>query len=124
MGSSNNGGNGGGNGGNNSTPKKKQFPNIFGGAEVSAPTPRADQEFDAFLNNQPDRRRREEEISRGLVFEKQQLTKSAEALQSRDRAGSTRDPDFGAKAPARQMGRSPGDFQPMLGGTGQGAKRL
>jgi len=122
MGSGNGGG--GGNGGNNSTPKKKQFPNIFGGAEVSAPTPRADQEFDAFLNNQPDRRRREEEISRGLVFEKQQLTKSAEALQSRDRAGSTRDPDFGAKAPAPapQMGRSPGAFQAMLGSTGQGAK--
>ena len=72
----------------------------------------------------PDRRLREEEARRGREFEKQQLKKSAEALQAKDRAGSTRDPDFGAKAPAPapQMGRSPAAFQAMLGSTGQGAK--
>lgn len=39
-----------------------------------------------------------------------------------DTGGSSRDPSFGAKAPAPQMGRSPAAFQAMLGSTGQGAK--
>ena len=39
-----------------------------------------------------------------------------------DTSGSSRDPNFGAKAPAPQMGRSPAAFQAMLGSTGQGAK--
>ena len=39
-----------------------------------------------------------------------------------DTSGSSRDPNFGAKAPAPQMGRSPAAFQAMLGSTGQGAR--
>ncbi len=70
----------------------------------------------------PDRRIRENEVIRGRNYKKKKTIESAESLQSKDRAGSTRDPDFGANASAPQMGRSPGDFQPMLGGTGQGAK--
>lgn len=55
---------------------------------------------------------------------RRQLNKARERSRSipTDTSGSSRDPDFGAKAPAPQMGRSPGAFQAMLGSTGQGAK--
>ena len=55
---------------------------------------------------------------------RRQLNKARERSRSipTDTSGSSRDPDFGSKAPAPQMGRSPGAFQAMLGSTGQGAK--
>lgn len=72
----------------------------------------------------PDRRRREIEASEAAEKRKQELARSAEALQAKDRSGSTRDPDFGTSAskPSPAMGRSPGAFQAMFGSTGQGAK--
>lgn len=72
----------------------------------------------------PDRRQREIRASEAAEKRKQELARSAEALQAKDRSGSTRDPDFGAPAPkpSPQMGRSPAAFQAMLGSTGQGAK--
>ena len=39
---------------NNNNNDDNNISNIFGGAEMSVPTPRADQEFEAFLNNQPE----------------------------------------------------------------------
>lgn len=72
----------------------------------------------------PDRRQREIRASEAAEKRKQELARSAEALQAKDRSGSTRDPDFGAPAskPSPKMGRSPAAFQAMLGSTGQGAR--